>query len=254
MKGPAHMAFGLTSVGLVGSIMDESLFDRPEYLIAVGVAALLPDVDHPRAPIGMMFYPLSKLISKHFSHRTITHSLIAILVVWTSTALARILTGIDLVFWVVGGYISHIVLDMMTVQGVALFYPFKKNPCVVPGNPNYRFRSNNSNHEILIFSFSLVALLFMKPLIDNGFWSTYNTGLSGIKHLESEFRRSDNLIELDMSAKGYGGVESDYSGYVMYMKGNQLMLKSDSLVTLDLATMIVTDLNFRRTDLVLTDL
>ena len=211
MKGVAHIAFGLTSVGLVGSIMDVSLFDRPEFIGAVIVSSLLPDIDHPKAPIGLLFFPISKMISKRFSHRTITHSLIAILLVWTCSAVVRAVAGFDLVFWIVGGYSSHIVLDMMTVQGVTLFYPFKKNPCVVPGNPNYRFRSNNPNHEILIFSFSLVALLFMKPLIDNGFWSTYNTGLSGVKHLESEFRRSDNIIELDMTAKGYGGIENDLS-------------------------------------------
>jgi len=254
MKGIAHVSFGLTSVGLVGSIMDVSLFDKPEYIAAVVISSLMPDVDHPKAPIGILFYPVSKLISKYYSHRTITHSLLAVVVVWSLSWLLRSFSGVDLVFWLVGGYSSHLVLDMMTVQGVALFYPFKKNSCVVPGNPNYRFRSNNPSHEILIFAFSAVALVFMKPLIDNGFWSTYNTGLSGVKHLESEFRRSDNLIELDMVAKGYGGTESEYSGYVMYMKGNQLMLKSDTLVTLDLGSMIVTDLNFRRTELVLSDL
>ena len=60
--------------------------------------------------------------------------------------------------------------------------------------------------------------------------------------------------EMCIRDRGYGGIENDYSGYVMYMKGNQLMLKSDSLVTLDLGSLIVTELNFRQTDLVLSDL
>jgi inner membrane protein len=31
--------------------------------------------------------------------------------------------------------LSHLIFDMVTLAGIPLFYPFYKNPCVLPANP-----------------------------------------------------------------------------------------------------------------------
>ena len=82
----------------------------------------------------------------------------------------------------------------MTVQGVPLLYPFLRNPCVLPGNPEMRFRTGNLRTETMIFSFFLLSAVFLQPLIKNGFWTQYNRFFGTPKHLASEFRKSDDAL------------------------------------------------------------
>lgn len=97
------------------------------------VGSLIPDLDHPKSVIGKRFKPISKGISKAFGHRGITHSPMA-LVVYSMLMLKLTKTPkeyYELLFQygAIGsavGYLSHLVLDMLTVGGIPLFYPISK--------------------------------------------------------------------------------------------------------------------------------
>lgn len=86
------------------------------------LGALMPDIDHPSSKIGK-YNPLSYMINKCFGHRTLTHSFIGLFifnVIICMLNFKSLLLGFNI------GYISHLMLDMMTVSGVPIFYPYKK--------------------------------------------------------------------------------------------------------------------------------
>ncbi len=85
---------------------------------------------------------------------------------------------------------------MMTVQGIPLLYPFKRNPCVIPANPELRFKSGNFHTESIIFCILFILGFTCKDLFKNGFWTSYNKAFGSIKHLAKEFRRTTKLIKV----------------------------------------------------------
>ncbi|MDE5977063.1 MAG: metal-dependent hydrolase [Turicibacter sp.] len=100
------------------------------YCIATTVGALLPDIDMRSSQMGRLLPFLSKIISTHFKHRTLTHSLLSIAFFFILMALAPLLDiGQDfyiiLICGLMIGHLSHIILDLFTNQGVCLFYPCK---------------------------------------------------------------------------------------------------------------------------------
>lgn len=92
-------------------------------LAAGGLAALLPDVDHPRAPIRRKLGCIGALIFGGLKHRGITHTLLALVAV-TSAALVSLPSLVGIVITI--GYLSHILGDLLTVSGLPIFWPYKK--------------------------------------------------------------------------------------------------------------------------------
>lgn len=100
--------------------------------ICVGVllGSVLPDIDHPNSFISKKAKITSFFTSKAFKHRTLTHSLLVNIVFYTLSSLlicrfdlplrhylTRFLSGLEV------GIVSHVLLDMLTIGGVAIFYP-----------------------------------------------------------------------------------------------------------------------------------
>jgi len=80
----------------------------------------LPDIDTAASHIGRLLLPLSRFIESRFGHRTVTHSLIALL----PFALSIIFFG-DIGKWAMWFYASHLFLDMIVggKTGIPLLYP-----------------------------------------------------------------------------------------------------------------------------------
>ena len=199
MTGTNHIAGGIVFTGIWGGIIGINLLSSPWYLFTCVLGSVLPDMDRPGALItripGLM--PLSRWINVKYGHRTITHSLAALVITTLVIRLLQITIGwmesITTIFFL--SFLSHLLFDMMTVQGVPLFYPWKKNPCVIPGRPENRFRTNNMRTEAMIFCTFIVMFVFFQPLMSNGFWTQYNRSFGTLKHLFSEFQKQEKLIE-----------------------------------------------------------
>jgi len=196
MTAPNHIIGGIVITGLFGSFMNLNILASPWYIATTIIASLLPDIDHTKSIMGKIFLPFSKLINQRFGHRTITHSLIVLIgsslfVAWVESSF---FSGTQFAKTYFLAYMSHLILDMMTVQGVPLLYPFMSNPCVLPGNPEMRFRTGNLRTETTIFCFFLLSAVFLQPLIKNGFWTQYNRFFGTPKHLASEFRKSNDAL------------------------------------------------------------
>ena len=164
MTLPTHLAFA--SVLYLGGA---TLFGyKPDWIgwLLAAIASVLPDVDLPPAKIGRLFWWLSVPLERRFGHRTLTHSLVALSAVAALTApLAAIQPQYG---WaVVGGYWSHLWIDMVNVRGVDLFWPSPVR-LVTPGNRNWRF-AVGSKTEMVLLSALIVAAVALYPLSHLGF-------------------------------------------------------------------------------------
>jgi len=216
MTAPNHIAGGIVVTGVFGAIGGINILEDWKYIVFCIFFSLLPDIDHPGSLMGRIFKPISRFINRNYGHRTVTHNLAALavvcFVVWSICNFAG-LKG-SWTFLAFGGYFSHLVFDMMTVQGVPLFYPWALNPCVIPGKPEARFVVSDNKSEAKIFSFFLFSFFLMQPLMEQGFWTSYNRTFGTQSHLKSEYNASLDLLEVEYSYK-MGSEEFSGKGFVI---------------------------------------
>lgn len=216
MKAANHIAGGIVITGVFTSLWDVNLFTDPVNLGVCVFASLLPDIDHTRSLIGKLFYPLASWISKRFGHRTITHSFVFMFVFYIVCRFLenQFLGTTHLSLIVIFALFSHYFLDMLTLDGIPLFYPFARNPCVIPGNRDLRFVSNTRNEFIVLVLFIMLSLSF-KNLYANGFWLSYNRSFNDTSHLAREFKRTNKLLFIEYNFQIFNDVFNG-SGYVVY--------------------------------------
>lgn len=102
------------------------------YVSGSCVGSLLPDIDMKNSYISRTIPIIYKIYGKRFKHRGFTHSILAVFIFYLWVRLVSSLTAGDpgISLFITGaliGCISHIVLDLFTVEGVNLFSPMKKN-------------------------------------------------------------------------------------------------------------------------------
>jgi len=138
-------------------------------VLVVAVASLLPDVDYPNSWLGYRLGGVSRDLNRLFGHRSFLHSLLALLLLtavlgsplwWITSSLA--LAG---AFFV--GYGSHLFAEMMTVEGVRLFWP-RRAIAVFPGRDEYRVVTGSGSEQIFVIVV-LVLALFFYPVSRVGF-------------------------------------------------------------------------------------
>lgn len=219
MSGTNHIVGGTVFTGIFVSFWNTNIFEKPEYLFFAALFAILPDVDHVKSPIGKAFYPIAKWLNVKYGHRTITHSLIFYLSLLFLVAFVESIFSTSLTITLIYSfaYFSHLLFDMLTKQGIPLFYPFKRNPCVIPGNPELRLKSSDFKTESLCFGIFILLGITCQNLFAQGFWSTYNKQFNDLKHLFQESRMSDNTLSVQYDFKTTNGRE---------VKGKGLLIKS----------------------------
>lgn len=162
MNGKAHLAAGIATGAACAIYMgiDYTQYTQMPTLLkivsAASIGALLPDIDIKHSSInslikrGLILIPflvvaaiyfdykftaetaialtVTMLIFKFSKHRSITHSFLGLII--TFGVIHHFLGITDFKFiiypFILGG-ISHIVLDMLTPEGVELFFPLRKH-------------------------------------------------------------------------------------------------------------------------------
>jgi inner membrane protein len=120
MTGKTHIIGGLAASLAYAQFIT---YD-PVLLVGAGVVgALIPDICHGGSKIGRTFPLISKLINVIFGHRSFTHSLLFLFIV--SLLLKSFVTNEAVTEGILVGMVSHLVLDMMTRNGIKLLFPFK---------------------------------------------------------------------------------------------------------------------------------
>lgn len=233
MTGANHIAGGVVFTGIFASLWNVNVFSTVDLFAFTCIASLLPDIDHPKSILGKMFFPLARWLDRNWGHRTITHSLLFLFIL---TMASFYIEGIFhdtkeysiVLFFAI---FSHFILDMVTVQGIPLFYPFARNPCVIPGNPNLRIRSNNKSSELKAFAIFLIIGVSCVGLFQNGFWTSYNRAFGTLKHLHAENANSKNLILVDYD---FSKNDVKYTGtaYVLNTTKSEAIIFDKKVITL----------------------
>lgn len=163
MLAATHAAFS-TALYLGGAAVFEYKSDPVSWGLAI-LFSFMPDIDLPTSRVGRPLFWLSVPLEKRFGHRTITHSFIgvAILVVLASP----LYFTYPLCFWsIVGGYWSHIQIDMANIRGVDLFWPSPIR-VVMPGKVKYRLEVG-SKAEMIVLCALLVFCVGLYPMSSLG--------------------------------------------------------------------------------------
>jgi inner membrane protein len=112
--------------------------------IVAGMAALLPDLDHPHSAVGRLLPRWWHRLTP--GHRGPTHSLVWCLGLAAVAYLAN--SAVDgepaallLAMATLAGSLSHVLADGLTVAGVPLWWPFRRRRSVFLGALAFRTRS-----------------------------------------------------------------------------------------------------------------
>ena len=166
MIAPTHITFAefiylliLTTTGVPLNVANG---------LAVAIASVLPDVDTEASTIGKILPFISRRIERRYGHRTLTHSILFCVLLSIVTLpllwleLFHRLVGSNLLVCLLCGYISHPLLDTMTIHGTKLLYPFSNAKCVFPLEVNsphrYRIQTGSKQDKALGVIFLLACL------------------------------------------------------------------------------------------------
>lgn len=120
MMYKTHAAFGFLFGLLAASYVN---INKYAFLAAVIFGSLFVDIDEDNSYIGRKAGFLSSVIEFLFGHRGIFHSLLMALLMF----LGFYYFGyFELGLGFLVGYISHLMADALTLEGVRMFYPFSK--------------------------------------------------------------------------------------------------------------------------------
>lgn len=112
--GITHALFGIFIGVASGASLAQGIF-------AV-LGSVFPDIDTKRSYLGRFFKPMNIFMG----HRGITHSLLAMVVLSILIAIAPIEGAQKYAYFFLLGYASHLVLDVITKEGITPFFPYKK--------------------------------------------------------------------------------------------------------------------------------
>lgn len=238
MLSPNHLIGGYVITGTFAAFAGENIWQTKSNIACVLVCSLLPDIDLPKSPISLPIRPLSRWINRKYGHRTITHSIwamiLVILLAWLF-GLSPLICGI--------AFFSHLFLDMMTKSGVPILYPLypaNEYIAVVPSNPNLRFTTGEVKTEILIFSIFTFLSVLTYPLMQNGFWTEFNKGFGVPKSLFSEFTKSQDLLNVHYVTQ-VGSVTNEGNGYLIACEREDLfhLWRNDTFIRIDAQAAII---------------
>ena len=113
-------------MGLIAALLSMNYFN-PESKILFGlvlvIAAIMPDIDIAKSTIGRKLWPFSSIINLIFGHRGLMHTIFPPLILGMIT----VLLGYDIIGIAFAiGYLTHLLADAVTIQGVMPFFPMTK--------------------------------------------------------------------------------------------------------------------------------
>ena len=136
MDGSTHQTVGICSGLIISTLLFPTLSEPILWVhggalvLGASLGSLMPDIDHPHSKMGKRAKVASKVVSKTCGHRGWTHTLLAFLIIVGGLIFLiyklpfyQALFG----YWAFGfslGYLTHLLLDALTVQGIPFFKPF----------------------------------------------------------------------------------------------------------------------------------
>jgi inner membrane protein len=150
MMSVTHCALAVTATSLILGTAD------PVVLVTAALASQLPDMDTSKSVPGRILFPFSRFLEKRFPHRSVTHSLMATVII-AVVALPIVLLGLPFYLALLSGYFWGWFGDVFTKSGVCAFYPSQIR-AVCPGNPRLRLATNSPPEWFLLGALVIIAV------------------------------------------------------------------------------------------------
>ncbi|MGL5348422.1 MAG: metal-dependent hydrolase [Peptostreptococcaceae bacterium] len=122
------------------------------------IGSLSPDIDMKNSYISKVCPLFYKFFGSKLRHRGLTHSLLFLYILGYILNLLIIYTENNIVFVLLSsgffiGYVSHLVLDLITKEGIEIFYPVTLNFSLLPIKTSSKTEKNLCKllHFIYIF-------------------------------------------------------------------------------------------------------
>ena len=154
------------------------------------LGACLPDIDTEGSYIGRLF-PFSRYLEERFGHRTVTHSLLGLGALGLFSLPLWLLLG-HFQWWLAlqVGCLSHLILDMSTVEGIELFWPHTGR-AVFPGRDDLRLDQGSpsaarAEKVVLVSLLAFSGILW--PLAQVGITGALRRAIGGIEATLPEYR------------------------------------------------------------------
>lgn len=162
MTSPTHIFFAEFCLALAS--IGQGIEFNTANALASALGSLAPDIDNSNSWLGRLFPFISKPIEKKFGHRTLFHSIWIILTLVIFNIVLFLIPplyphreglGVSIAFSI--GYISHIIIDCTSIQGVKILYPLSMKNAVFPFDTTqpeaYRIKVGSKADIILGFIF-----------------------------------------------------------------------------------------------------
>lgn len=143
MMAKTHVVVGVTFGVNLLSALQAGRYTPPEYGAVVAglvIGSLLPDIDHPHSLISQFIPVVGRFVAAWTSHRGFFHSALGVILLFfglafSSGAMVSIASAYGfptelprfISVGIIIGYCLHIIADMITINGVKMFYPLKWN-------------------------------------------------------------------------------------------------------------------------------
>ena len=129
-------------------------FDIPNkiiFIFLIAVSSSFPDIDSDKSKIGRKLPLISKIVNLIFGHRKFFHSVFIPLILFL--ALYTIGFYISLAIFI--GYLTHLLGDSITNEGIMPFYPLSKF------NISGLLKTNSILEFLLFLTFSSLSLFLL---------------------------------------------------------------------------------------------
>ncbi len=134
--------------------------------LALAWGSVMPDIDTTTSGPGKFLRPLSGFLERRFGHRTLTHSLPFLLLL--ALLLLPLHGANPSAYWaVLSGYLSHLLLDTLNVNGVPLLWPWRLMFWFFPAR-EWRIRYASPQEATLALGLALSAFA-LYPVSGDGF-------------------------------------------------------------------------------------
>jgi inner membrane protein len=165
------------------------------------VGSQLPDLDTTKSMMGRMCYPIAAFIEQRYSHRTITHSLLATGAIALVSLPLAYYFSIKIWLCLPLGHLLSCFSDTFTKEGVGLFYPSPAR-AIYGNNPNFRLRTG-STIEYWILAGAIALSIWLINLQSSGGLMISFNHLLGVKDgIEQVYNRYGSDRHIWVNVKG----------------------------------------------------
>lgn len=234
-----HIAFGLCTTNIGLAMSNATATNDATSITLCVISSLIPDIDQPQSLIGRITSPLSQFIYSNYGHRTLTHSLLFLLITTIPAFVLEFFlfssTRYSLIFTI--AISSHILLDMFTIEGVEFLFPFSKTQYVVFTDTRYSITGSNKKHQLIVFSSIVIFTIAILPFFKLGASKFLRSKMNTIRNIyEISCQSADPIYvkyDLVQNGKCLNG-----SGNVVKAEANSLIIFNNEFITIDSSTII----------------